>query len=66
MMAEHMTKMNEGKFAEPAPADPVKAYMSEIGRRGGKVSGARRMKNLSAERRAEIARLAAKSRWKKS
>jgi hypothetical protein len=53
---------------EEAPTDfqaQLSDYMSKLGKKGGKVSGARRMKNLSAAQRATIASKAAKARWKK-
>jgi hypothetical protein len=38
-------------------------YMSKLGKRGGIVSGSRRMTNLTAEQRREIASKAARARW---
>jgi len=38
-------------------------YMSSLGRKGGKISGARRKTNLSATQRRDIARRAAAARW---
>lgn len=40
--------------------------MAELGRKGGKISGAKRMANLSDRKRKEIARKAAAARWGKS
>ena len=37
--------------------------MAEIGRKGGKIGGKRRLKTMTAERRREVARLAAQKRW---
>ena len=55
--------------AEPEPliAQPkgLSAYMSALGRKGGQVSGARRMTNLSDEQRREIASKAARAMWAK-
>jgi general stress protein YciG len=39
--------------------------MKEMGRKGGKISGSRRMENLTSEKRQEIASKAAKARWAK-
>lgn len=39
--------------------DPIKTAAAELGSRGGK----RRAENMTPERRAEIARAAAKKRW---
>jgi hypothetical protein len=43
----------------------ISRIMSEMGKKGGKVSGKRRMTNISPERRREIALKAAQARWKK-
>lgn len=43
----------------------VSAYMSAIGRKGGKVGGKRRLKTMTAEQRKKSAQKAAKARWKK-
>ena len=41
----------------------VSAYLSEIGRNGGRKGGMARAKSLSARKRSAIARKAAKARW---
>ena len=64
MMAEHMSRVE----SEPVTLDfqaQYKAHMAKLGRLGGKVSGARRMQNLSDSKRREIAKKAATARWKK-
>ena len=50
-----------------APATPaqISAFMSEMGRKGGKIGGKRRMETLTAKRRTAIAKKAAKVRWSK-
>jgi len=45
--------------------DPVREYLRDIGRKGGRVSGARRMTNLTPKQRSTIARQAAIARWTK-
>ena len=51
--------------AEPTiPPAALSAYMSALGRKGGKVSGAKRME-MPVEQRKAIALLAARARWKK-
>jgi hypothetical protein len=40
--------------------------MAEMGRKGGKIGGKRRLETLSPARRKSIARKAATSRWKKT
>lgn len=44
---------------------PLKHEMRELGRRGGLAGGVERARRLSPERRAEIARAAARARWGK-
>jgi len=50
--------------------DPFKeqlsAYMAKLGAKGGKMSGAKRMENLSATTRKAIAKKAAAARWNKA
>jgi hypothetical protein len=40
--------------------------MSEMGRRGGKIGGKRRLVTMTAEERSQIALKAAKARWSKT
>ena len=51
----------------PKPRAPkgFREYMSKLGKRGGVVSGQRRMTNLSDDQRREIASKAARARWLK-
>jgi hypothetical protein len=44
----------------------VSQIMSEMGRKGGKIGGKRRLKTMTAERRREVAQLAANKRWAKA
>jgi hypothetical protein len=44
--------------------EQLSAYMAKLGAKGGKVSGAKRMENLSPKTRREIAKKAAAARWK--
>jgi len=52
----------------PAPVVPsnISAYMAQIGSKGGKIGGKRRLKTMTAEQRKRAAQRAAKSRWSKS
>lgn len=50
----------------PKPPKGLSAYMSALGKRGGQVSGAKRMTNLSDEQRQTIALKAARARWAKA
>ena len=49
----------------PQPKDPIKEYLSEIGRKGGLKGGKVRADKLTSKRRKEIASKAAKTRWAK-
>ncbi len=56
----------EGPVAEqPTFKAQLSAYMSKLGAKGGKVSGARRLENLTDEQRRKIASDAARARWAK-
>jgi len=50
--------------AEETPKrSAISEYLAEIGRKGGLKGGKARAKKLSAKKRKEIAKKAAKSRW---
>lgn len=50
----------------PAPTRAqISALMAQLGRKGGKIGGKRRLKTLSSEERKQIARKAARARWAK-
>jgi hypothetical protein len=51
--------------AEPMPEDAAHMAAVALGRRGGLVGGKARAAKLSKKRRAEIAKKAAESRWKR-
>jgi hypothetical protein len=52
------------------PELPTKAQvsllMSKLGKKGGKIGGKRRLQTMTSEERSEVARSAAKARWKSS
>lgn len=41
----------------------ISMVMAELGRRGGRIGGKRRLVTMTAERRSEVAREAARKRW---
>jgi hypothetical protein len=43
----------------------ISEYMAQIGSKGGKIGGKRRLKTMSSEQRKSIARKAAAARWGK-
>ena len=56
-----IAKIATGEIEDVVPDDGKDPNAKALGKKGG----AARAKNLSAEQRAEIARLAASARWKK-
>jgi hypothetical protein len=59
--AVKVMRIATGQETEELETDRVKNAAAELGARGGKARAAR----MTAERRAEIARKAAKQRWRK-
>lgn len=53
----------------PEPAKPsrsvISQVMAEMGRKGGRIGGKRRLETLSDRRRSQIAKQAAQARWGK-
>jgi hypothetical protein len=45
------------------PTKELRAYLSQLGKKGGKKGGLERAKRLTEERRKEIALKAARTRW---
>lgn len=43
----------------------VSVLMAELGRKGGKIGGKRRLETMTAQKRKKIARKAARTRWSK-
>jgi hypothetical protein len=51
--------------SEPTPEAQISQLMAEMGRRGGKIGGKRRLETMTAEQRSQSALRAAQARWKK-
>ncbi len=51
----------------PSPVNPslISQVMAEMGRKGGRIGGKRRLVTMSDQRRSQVARNAAKARWAK-
>jgi hypothetical protein len=66
---ETSTKPWDAPAAQPAPAptfeEQFRARMAQLGKKGGKASGAKRMTNLTEKQRRDIAKKAAAARWTK-
>lgn len=52
--------------AIPSQASVISQYMAQIGSKGGKIGGKRRLQTMSAKQRSDVAAKAAKARWSKS
>jgi hypothetical protein len=47
----------------PPTKKQVSMFMAEMGRRGGKIGGKRRLETMSPKERSQVARRAAEARW---
>jgi hypothetical protein len=70
-MAHQLVELSTSQrpdLLEPAlsPAVLTSLVMAEMGRKGGKIGGKRRLQTMTSEERIAIARKAANSRWKKT
>lgn len=66
VMAHHTLEVITG--AEPKPKlrrSLISEVMAEMGRKGGRIGGKRRLKTMTPERRSEVALKAAQTRWSK-
>jgi hypothetical protein len=57
------TSEGDPKAARKAYHEFVSIFMAEMGRKGGKIGGKRRLETLTPEKRRELALKAAKARW---
>jgi hypothetical protein len=62
-LAKSIVDVATGEKEKEPPTDEVKAAAAALGRLGGLKGGNARAKSLSAKRRSEIAKKAAKVRW---
>lgn len=63
-LAKLIVGIATGEVVEPKPDDGKDPAAVALGRKGGLKGGAARAKKLTAEERSEIAKKAAKTRWK--
>jgi hypothetical protein len=62
-LVELSTEESNGGISLPTKAQ-VSLLMAQLGRKGGKIGGKRRLQTLTKEERSEITRKAARARWK--
>ena len=62
--AAEVVRLSTEEAAQKPPLPIVSAYLAQIGRAGRLKGGRARAKKLLSERKSQIARKAAKARWK--
>jgi hypothetical protein len=55
----------EADIIPPPTKAQISQFMSQLGRKGGKIGGKRRMETMTAKERSAAAKNAAKARWEK-
>lgn len=60
-----LVSVGEAEDATPASPSLISQVMAEMGRRGGRIGGKRRLETMTERHRSQIARKAAKARWAK-
>jgi hypothetical protein len=60
-----LQSVGETEPIKPSSLSVVSQVMAEMGRKGGRIGGKRRLVTLSSRRRRQIAKNAAKIRWSK-
>lgn len=63
-LVDESTRKNGDTIAPPTKAQ-ISMFMAQLGRKGGKVGGKRRLKTMTPEERSSVARKAAEARWKR-
>lgn len=58
------TQQKDASISQPTKAQ-ISLLMAEMGRKGGKIGGKRRLETMTAKERIAVARKAAKARWGK-
>lgn len=69
IIEEHLAQFPKRKrvpLQKKAHKNLTSKIMSEMGRRGGKIGGKRRMESMTPEQRSALASLASRARWAKS
>lgn len=68
LLARHLVDLSTQESSDnisPPTKSQISMFMSEMGRKGGKIGGKRRLYTMTAEDRRRIAKKAAKARWTK-
>lgn len=65
-LAHHLVNLSTSeKYGdiEPPTKSQISMLMAQLGRKGGKIGGKRRLQTMTKKERADIARKAARARW---
>jgi len=65
-LAHDAVRMTTESVADAPSDDEISRVMAELGRRGGRIGGRVRARNMSEEERSNAAALAARARWQKA
>jgi len=65
VLAHRMVEIITEAHAKPTEPSLVSQVMAEMGRKGGRIGGKRRMETMTPEERSQAALAAAKARWAK-
>lgn len=66
-LAHYLGDISTQEQIVPPPTNAqISILMAEMGRRGGKIGGKRRLKTMTAQERQKVAKKAARARWKKA
>jgi hypothetical protein len=67
-LAHHLVNLSttdQNDDIQPPTKSQISMLMAELGRKGGKIGGKRRLETMSPRKRSQVARKAAKARWNK-
>jgi predicted P-loop ATPase len=64
-LAHHLVEVSTSENGDTLPATKaqISAFMAELGRKGGKIGGKRRLETMTAKKRTYMAKKAAEARW---
>ncbi len=65
-LAHHLVSVStqeDSETIQPPTKAQISAFMAQLGRKGGKIGGKRRLETMTAKERSKISRMAAKARW---
>ena len=64
-LAHYLVAASTEEQVTPPTTAQISVFMAELGRKGGKIGGKRRMETMTDKQRKAIAKKAAQARWKR-